>query len=271
MDRIILFEGEDIKLVARGNVENKAVCCTFFTFATNESTLMKVNGFGEEVLVKYGFSALHFINLKNHWWQTPEMDIVLKIAKEYLEGSAMRVGYGASMGGYGALKFASCLRFECVLSFSPQYSVDEKKVPWEKRWKKEAAKLNFFSDSIVLTDENNAHIFFDPDDLDSRHAELIAELNPVKLHPIKDAGHQVIRVFSELGLLQSLICAALNSDRISYIDLFEQRKYLSYTLNMTISYRTLDQISLAAVNRALDLKPNDPSAMKRKDFIVANL
>ena len=88
---------------------------------------------------------------------------------------------------------------------------------------------------------------------------------------IKDAGHQVIRVFSELSLLQPLLCAALNSYQISYIDLFEQRKYLSYTLNMTIAYRSLDQISLAAVNRALDLEPNDPVAIKRKDFIVANL
>jgi S-formylglutathione hydrolase FrmB len=184
----------------------------FYTLAEDESKLRGVAGFGEAMLKENGIPAIHFINLQNHWWQIPDLASAIDIANKWLASSTSRVGYGASMGGYAALNFSERLRLDKVLSFSPQYSIDKKKVPWETRWQNEADKLTFTDDDLVVAENCTTHIIYDPNIRDGKHVDLISLTGKTILHRVEGAGHKAIEAFSKADLLKPLVLSVLQGD-----------------------------------------------------------
>lgn len=208
MDERVVYESPTAHVIARGDVSSGTVIVTFFTYATKESSLVGAPGFGSKLFADLGMPALHFVNRQNHWWQVPDLLEVLDAGYREIAGAKRRIGYGASMGGYAALRFSSYLGFDETLCFSPQFSIDGRRVPWEKRWRMQAEKLDFSMESMTVSRCAIHHIAFDPRTRDRRHVEAIVRKNPgahFDLHPLECGGHFVIGELQSTGILRPII------------------------------------------------------------------
>lgn len=229
MKREELYGSDTAKVVLVGEPKDSVCCVTFFTYASKEDTLKNVEGFGESILSKLGIPALHFINKKNHWWQIDDLESCLEAGRKALQPSKIRIGYGSSMGAYGILRFSNELNLDETLAFSPQFSINRKIVPWEKRWKHQADILNFESESMNLSALTNHNIVFDPRSVDALHVEMIKQENPqahITLHQIAAGDHFLIREVQRSGLLSDLI-ASMKSGTVDYSILKKHANYLS--------------------------------------------
>lgn len=84
---------------------------------------------GKEPLAKLGVSTLGLIARKRHWY--PERDtraLLDDIARTGLFRNRRIITYGTSMGGYGAMKYASQIGAEVALALVPQWSIDPAEV-----------------------------------------------------------------------------------------------------------------------------------------------
>lgn len=210
MIRQEIYRSESARVVSVGRPEGKVCCATFFTYATDEASLSTVKGFGEDILARIGIPAVHFINLKNHWWQINDLSECLQAGAEVLGLANRRIGYGASMGGYAALRFSKALSLDESLVFSPKYSIDRDRVPFEKRWASQASQLDFSSESMDVNESSTHHIVFDPRCDDAAHVDLVVADNPgadIRLHPVHEGDHFVIGDFQARGILSNLLKA----------------------------------------------------------------
>lgn len=203
-----IFEGRDIRVVARLFEESGKDLVITFTGRAAAPPVEK--GFGETYLIKRRVSAVHFISKFNHWWQTPESAIAIDELRSrgLLDGGRRITLYGSSMGGYAALILSRLIKPKRIVVFSPQYSIDAGRVPFEKRWRTYAAKLKFDHDDMAAGIDHDAEIkvvydpFFEPD---RRHVQLVEKLRSVEHIPVRFAGHNTARTLEELGLITRVI------------------------------------------------------------------
>jgi tetratricopeptide (TPR) repeat protein len=106
--------------------------------------------------------------------------------------------YGASMGGYAAVKYGGLFKGAGTIAFSPQFSVNPQNAPFDK-----ARHLyyidKYHADMSPNTQDlsDNCVIFFDPyHPVDCEHARLFAEQGAI-LAPFPFAGHDTISIMSE--------------------------------------------------------------------------
>ena len=163
-------------------------------------------GFGEAFLDENGFDAIHVISRSNAWYQYADMPAALA-AIAAAAGAATRVTYGLSMGAYAAVRFARDLQADRAIAISPQYSIDPRAVPFEKRWSEFGAKIPFLWDWPPPDAGTGPEVaaIYDPHNLDIRHVALIAAHHPVRHIPVPYGGHPVTALLSEAGLLSGLI------------------------------------------------------------------
>lgn len=203
---MILFDGRDIKVVGRRIQTTGGDLVITFTGRAANPPVEK--GFGETYLDKRGIPAIHFISKKNHWWQTPETVEALEALRVggFLEGRRLTL-YGSSMGGYAAMRFSRLLKPYQVIVFSPQFSIDGTKVPFEARWRNYAAKLDFSEDNMAegIDPDTRMLVLFDPMfKPDAQHVEMFEKLRPVERVVIPFAGHNTARLLSEIGIITSV-------------------------------------------------------------------
>lgn len=176
---------------------------TFESFHDDEG--FDRTGFGEEFFLAHGIGAIHVLTRTNRWYQYREMPAALRAIRAAL-GTAQRVlTYGSSMGGYAAIRFAGALGADAVLALSPQYSIDRRRVPFERRWLEEQRRIGRTRERAI---ESNARVViaYDPRFAqDRRHIDLIAAEAPVVRLPLPFGGHPVGGFLVELGLLQPLV------------------------------------------------------------------
>lgn len=210
-----IFEGQDIRVFARLVDANPGDLVITFTGRAANPPVEK--GFGETYLLKRGISAVHFISKDNHWWQTPEPAIAVEeLRKRGLVGGDRKITlYGSSMGGYAALILSRLIRPRRIVVFSPQYSIDGRRVPFERRWRAYAAKLRFDHDDMASGIDHDAElkVVYDPYFLpDRQHVKLIEEHRRVDHVPVPFAGHNTARALEELGIITRVINDLLFAD-----------------------------------------------------------
>ncbi len=203
--REILFSGNDMALMSVGLPSGGPVCITFSPLRPRPTSCARLFGFYEKFLNDRSIPALHFISHWNHCWQTEEMQECLAIGFETTRQSERRIGYGSSMGAYASLKFSEILQLDSVAAFSPQFSVDPAKVPWEKRWSDDRAKIRFIDDEMLIRNGCDCFVFFDPIGPDGVHVKLLECVKEVSRIEMPGAGHLVLKKLAAFGLLEEII------------------------------------------------------------------
>lgn len=184
-------------------------------------------GFGEQYFRSRGISVVTVVGRGNHWYQYPDMAEALEAVRRALATARTRIAYGASMGGYAAIRFADRIGATACLALSPQYSIDPRTVPFERRWPREAGSIHWATEPEGSIRIRIAPIVvFDPRSDDGRHVSLIAmdtRLSPIS---IPYGAHPVTTYLSAAHLLTGLIDAVYdgNLDPVVFQNIARQRR-----------------------------------------------
>lgn len=168
-------------------------------------------GFAEDFLAARGISVLTFLGRGNDWYQYPDMRGALAIARAALLGRGRVMTYGSSMGGYAAIRFADALGAHACLAISPQYSIDPRKVPFERRWQHDARRIAWQPElDGPIRCEARPVIIHDPIGEDGLHVRRIAA--DIACIPIglPYTAHPATTYLQSVGALAELVPAILD-------------------------------------------------------------
>jgi tetratricopeptide (TPR) repeat protein len=255
-----LYSGKDIDVYFDDQGGN--TCFVTFTSLGNHK-----NGFAQNLLEKRNKSAIYFISRWNHWWLSPEMAPQLAMVREILARHSFRqtVGYGASMGGFGVALHGHALALDTAVMIAPQFSIDARKVPFERRWRAEAAKVDFSFDDVAqnLSPIIRYVIVLDEASADAAHADLFAQhIKPERINII-GGGHTPGLLLRETGQLTEFFFNIVE-DRFSYPQmrkLFRERRRRSAIYFSELSLRLVRRRSTVARTlneHAVALAPRNP-------------
>lgn len=217
----VLFDGKDIKVRYMGFGDQAYHPETLFvTFTPRQND--RPEGFGEAFFQKLSVNAIYVVSKWNHWWNTPEFETALRAVAAFVgELKPPRlITYGSSMGGLGALMASRHLDPTETLAVCPQYSMDTRIVPFEKRWKVYTANITFGPDMMASApSKGKTYIFVDLlFDSDRRHFEMIRAVRNVTPIAVNFAGHDVAGRLNKYGILSStledIVAAPLDDRRL---------------------------------------------------------
>ena len=163
-----------------------------------------------------GCSVLGVMGLSRNWFQTPFVYQSLKTLSNggFFETFDRILLLGSSMGGFGALAHANLVPNAQVLAFSPQSTLDPKRVPWDTRWGW-ASKLDWSgpqADAAKTQFPASTTIIFDPfDEDDVKHINRL-KTREAKLFKAPFMGHGPDRHLSPSDALESCIELALRGE-----------------------------------------------------------
>lgn len=161
--------------------------------------------FGASFLARHAIDAVHVIARGNHWFQLAEMPEVLVAIRAAAAGKRV-LTYGSSMGGYAAIRFADALGADQAIAISPQYALDRRLVPFERRWRHEARRIRFGAPPGTIA-VAPAILFFDPRNPDAGHAAAWSRERAIVPVPLSHAGHPATTFLAQSGLLGESLLA----------------------------------------------------------------
>jgi len=211
----LLFEGTEI--LVRGFFPDDAttLMVSFTSRTENPAEKHRKEGFGERFLDASGVAYLCFINRRNHWWQTPEVeDAYRAVAEKYeLRRRYPRViTYGSSMGAYGALIFSRLVGADLVLAFSPQASIAGTELPVVDQWRIDMQGIPIILEPISRGLSETAQIVIPFDSLnplDLAHVRALEALRPLERLVVPMSGHKTSLFLNECGLLKRIVLAGV--------------------------------------------------------------
>ena len=126
---------------------------------------------------------------------------------------------GNSMGGYAAILFGGLINVDTVIAFSPQTFIDKKNrfyyfdIRWRSQIKQIYKYLNKNSEYLNLklflnTQDYKTKIriyYSNKHRLDKIHAKFIRDSYNVKLIPISESQHSIVKKLRDIGELQNII------------------------------------------------------------------
>lgn len=221
-------------------------------------------GFGQEFLADAGISALHVMGAREDWYQYPEMGEAMKAVRQATSGAERVMTYGSSMGGYAALRFSDAAGANAVLALSPQYSIDPKKVPFEKRWIQDSRRIHWLSEiDGRLTSAARPVVVFDPSAEDGQHIALIQSDIEITAISLPHVSHPATTYLGEVGLLKPLVFQTLSGEldgpsfnRQARLARRTSSLYVSNLAQAQPGYRLALALSLARL--AVERAPGNP-------------
>lgn len=142
------------------------------------------------------------------WFQESDFPSAMAAVKVRIAAQGYRRTslYGLSMGGFGAVLAAPILRPGFILAAAPQFSVDPKVVPWERRFNAEVARIAAFPWAVTAGAGAGACLLFDPlKRPDRRHALLFGRPPGLNWLPVHGGRHNVIRFLVDRGAAPALL------------------------------------------------------------------
>jgi tetratricopeptide (TPR) repeat protein len=208
----ILYRSDhlEVRRIAAGDGRHQAV--TFESY--HDDTGFDRIGFGETFFERAGLTAIHVLTVGNDWYQYPEIEEALAAIRKSVSGAERVLAYGSSMGGYAAVRFADAIGATHVLSLSPQYSIDPKRVAADRRWWWDQKRIAFMAaHNGPITCSADIVVAYDPTiRLDDLHGQMIGRDVPTRFLKLTYAGHPVTTMLNELSVLRPLALAFANED-----------------------------------------------------------
>lgn len=207
--RQVLFVGRDVRVVLQPAASPVVVA----TFNWGKYQAEGDHFYADGLMHKLGHAAVGIVSTRPHWYVCEEMPQALAVARQAMANHPLRVGYGYSMGAYGALKHSQALALDLVLAFSPQWSVDPQEAPWDERsrWAFEPAMQGMGLRSRDRA--GRAYLFMDPDHwVDRRHLQCLLPVGHNVLVPMRHCGHDTMKMLTGAESMGPVLRACLNQD-----------------------------------------------------------
>lgn len=159
--------------------------------------------------VALGRANLRVQSAANDWFLNPETEALERALARFAQRFATVRGFGFSMGGYGALRFAEALRLEHVLLMSPQATVRPER---DRRWWGHWGGLDPALEQFARQESLSGAVLFDPlgQPEDRDHARQIAAQYP-QIAPVAVpyGGHPAGAPFRDARVLRNLFIALI--------------------------------------------------------------
>lgn len=205
----ILYASENLLVRQRAGPDPDRWIVTFDHYGITGS--FDRPGFAEEFLAARNISVVTILGRGNDWYQYPDMHDALAAARAVTLGRRRVMTYGSSMGGYAAIRFADALGAQACLAISPQYSIDRRKVPFERRWWRDAERIVWRADlDGAIRCSADPVIVHDPRGEDGLHARLIARDIPCRRIALPYCAHPATTYLQSIGGLSDLVLATLD-------------------------------------------------------------
>ena len=162
-----------------------------------------------------GMAHLHLQSRWNDWYlnaETPALEATLRPLRAQFS-HARAVGY--SMGGYAALRLAAALDLDQALVISPQFTLDRRMIPEDRRYR-EAARFDPDLGDLARhgkPDLRGVTVFDPSHPLDPTHARLISRTMPgMTPAPCTFGGHPATQCIRAGGGFRSFQAIGLDGD-----------------------------------------------------------
>jgi len=159
-----------------------------------------------------------FVVDKERSWYNATAPVIVSTLAPRLRDFRKVVTIGNSMGGFGAVYFASRLpNCRTAIAFVPQFSIDPAIVPGETRWKVYRSRLSAWPVRHALLDANSEvdfHIFFGGNDRrDQAHRALYKNhaTRRTSIFSLPLAAHGVAKYLRQQHLLRPVLDAAIQT------------------------------------------------------------
>ena len=207
-----LYRSPDLLVRARTGAPSQVCVVTFQSYASRLT--LDREGFGEGFFLSRGVNAIHVIPRENHWYLLPDVEIALGRAAEAAEACERVSSYGSSMGAYAAIRLGGLAGASTAIALSPQFSIDPRVVPFEKRWIQDARRLDYAIERRLASRGfvASAFVFYDPSDPDARHVALYRPLLKMREIRLVDCGHPVSGFLAQAQLLEGAVLGAAKGD-----------------------------------------------------------
>jgi hypothetical protein len=186
------------------------------TFAPRDMTADGLRFWGEKIAAKAGIDALGIVAKRPNWYPAASMAPLREAAGPLLAGFHEIVTYGASMGGYGALKYGAALGAQTAIAICPQASIDPADTVPVKPRSVQHFRPELHAGMRVAPGDLPArsHIFFDPfQPHDDRQVALLRDVAPAaRVTRVPMSGHETIHLFAGTEIATSLIEACRRDD-----------------------------------------------------------
>jgi len=247
------------KAIAARAVTGFSKDCCFVTFEPfGHSVDLDRTAFGENFLSSSRIDAVHILPAQNDWYQHADFLEACRRVAEVTRGYKRIVAYGSSMGGYAAIRFGGLVGAGSAFALSPQFSIDPRQVPFDRRWIEQARKLTFVSESVSSRFVPSAFIAYDPHGPDLRHADMFRPHTNVTDIALPNSGHPCTLYLAELGLLQAAVVdlAKGTFDPVAFRHRARRRRKEAPGFYVTLSRRAShrwhsDTLSLALAEKAI--------------------
>jgi pimeloyl-ACP methyl ester carboxylesterase len=158
-------------------------------------------------LGQQGFNVLFVRDTKRSWYNSVDVGAIRRMI-----GDDPVISIGNSMGAFHAAMFAMDHPVTKVIAFAIQYSIHPEVVPFDRRYRQYAAKIDNWRFRELTLNNNTEYYFISGDDhLEQRHLNLIPPQPNVSLLVIPKAGHKVAAKLKAEGRLYSTIHEILNA------------------------------------------------------------
>jgi hypothetical protein len=211
-DKRVLFEDDNILAILLEGAREDAIIISFASMSVRPSGL---NFWGDQLFVNLGYTAIGFVAKASNWYPGDSMLAAADKANSVVSRYKHVLLYGASMGGYGALKFGEAFNATHALVFSPQLSINPNELAFEERFKQ--YYVESYHKNMVVCSKDLAPIvftFFDPfHKIDSNHVDLLLQIKPdANVIYCRRTGHLGIRLFASTERMRSLLQWCLSND-----------------------------------------------------------
>ncbi|MFT4014036.1 MAG: hypothetical protein QM682_11655 [Paracoccus sp. (in: a-proteobacteria)] len=114
----LLFDGAHLQLIHLPGLAPMTV----ISFDIMHARANGRNAFARKLCQSNGLTLLGIVPKYPCWYPEAEMQQIAALCRDLIRGTA--IAYGASMGGYGALRWGRLLGAERALACSPQFTID---------------------------------------------------------------------------------------------------------------------------------------------------
>jgi hypothetical protein len=188
-------------------------------------TLAKDNRFfADTPLAKLGITAVGVVAKRGNWYPPANISAASQAIWQIIRPYRTRVIYGASMGGYGAIKYSKIFGATHVISLCPQWSLDPGECNginpgWQEHLSQPRAGMGISSNDISGKVFLFCDLFYK---IDLFHCQMIERLSPmINVINVPFVEHKIAVVFSGTTKLMVLIESCLRED-IKALHLFSR-------------------------------------------------
>jgi len=169
----------------------------------------------DEEFVGYGHQGgrnhvLFVADTLRSWYNAPGIfDEIVDAVVRYREENDIEevITFGNSMGGHGAVLFASALEAKCALALSAQFSANPKVVPEERRWMDYRSKIDGFTAPALpdtISQSCDYFILHGGGELERPHWSRFPSGPNIHHFLIGKAGHAIGRKLKSMKLMKEL-------------------------------------------------------------------